>query len=616
MSQYEFKDYRRENRRYNGRAIISGLLVLLLIGLLIGRMAYLQIISHKHFTTQAQDNRVKLVPLPPTRGLIYDRNGVLLAENRPVFSMEIIPEQVDDLSTTIDALREILEIKTTDLERFHKLRRQKRRFDSIPIRVNISLQEAASFAVNQHKFPGVAIKAQLSRIYPQADIISHTLGYVGRISEKDLQSIVASEYAGTTHIGKIGVEKSYESTLHGKVGLEKVEVNALGKKVRVLEQVPPEPGQSLRLNVDVDLQEIALDAFGDRNGALVAIDPNNGGVLALVSKPGYNPNLFVEGISSKDYKALQQDENKPLYNRALRGQYPPGSTVKPFVGLAGLQTQKISSDTSHYCVGHFRLPGHKHKYRDWKKGGHGTMNLDTAITQSCDTYFYKLATDIGVDQLQKYLSHFNFGKKTGIDLVGEKEGVRPSRRYKKKRFPKQSWYPGETVIMGIGQGYFLTTPLQLAAATAAIANGGHYYTPRVVAEIIEENTDLHTPILPISSPVPIASPGYLADVKQAMANVLENPRGTAKRIRTDNYRIAGKTGTAQVFSVKQDEEYDEEKIEEKMRDHALFIAYAPIEDPQIAIAVIVEHGGHGGSVAAPIARQIMDAYLLENKDRP
>ena len=613
MSQQEFKDYRRENLRYNGRAVISGLAVLLLIGLLIGRMAYLQIISHKHYTTQAQDNRVKLVPLPPTRGLLYDRNGVLLAENRPVFSMEIIPEQVDDLAATIEALKEIIEIKTTDVERFHKLRRQKRRFDSIPIRVNISLQEAALFSVNQHKFPGTAIKAQLSRIYPRAEITSHPLGYVGRVSEKDLESIVASEYAGTTHIGKIGVEKSYESTLHGKVGLEKVEVNALGKKVRVLEQVPPEPGKSLRLHVDVDLQEIALDAFGDRNGALVAIDPNNGGVLALVSKPGYNPNLFVEGISSKDYRALQKDENKPLYNRALRGQYPPGSTVKPFVGLAGLQTHKITADTSHYCVGFFRLPGHKHNFRDWKKGGHGTMRLDDAITQSCDTYFYKLATDMGVDALQEYLSHFKFGEKTGIDLVGEKKGVRPSRQYKKKRFPKQSWYPGETVIMGIGQGYFLTTPVQLAAATAAVANGGHYYMPRVVAEIIDENTGVRTPVRSLARQIPIDNLDYLADVKQAMANVLEHPRGTAKRIRTDEYRIAGKTGTAQVFSVKQDEEYDEETIEEKMRDHALFVAYAPIEDPQIAIAVIVEHGGHGGSVAAPIARQIMDAYLLKNK---
>ena len=454
MSQQEFKDYRRENLRYNGRAILSGLLVLLLIGLLIGRMAYLQIISHKHFTTQAQDNRVKLVPLPPTRGLLYDRNGVLLAENRPVFSMEIIPEQVDDLTSTIEALREIIEIKTTDIERFHKLRRQKRRFDSIPIRVNISLQEAALFSVNQHKFPGTAIKAQLIRIYPQAEITSHTLGYVGRVSEKDLLSIVASEYAGTTHIGKIGVEKSYESTLHGKVGLEKVEVNALGKKVRVLEQVAPEPGKSLRLHVDVDLQEIALDAFGDRNGALVAIDPNNGGVLALVSKPGYNPNLFVEGISSKDYRALQKDENNPLYNRALRGQYPPGSTVKPFVGLAGLQTQRISADTSHYCAGYFQLPGHKHKYRDWKKGGHGTMRLDEAITQSCDTYFYKLATDMGVDALQEYLSHFNFGKKDGRRPGRGKTGCAPIQAIQEKALSQTVMVSGRNSYHGHRPGLF------------------------------------------------------------------------------------------------------------------------------------------------------------------
>lgn len=613
MSQLEFKDYPRESRRYNGRVIVAGLLVACCIGLLIARMSYLQIVNHEHFTTLAQDNRVKLIPLPPTRGLIYDRNGVLLAENRPVFSMEIIPEQADDLLTTIDALKGIIEIKTTDIERFHKLRRHKRRFDSIPIRVNISLQEAALFSVNQHEFPGVAIKAQLSRIYPQADITSHTLGYVGRISEKDLQSIVASDYAGTSHIGKIGVEKSYESTLHGKVGLEKVEVNALGKKVRVLEQTPPEPGKSLRLHIDVKLQEIALNAFGEQNGALVAIDPNNGGVLALVSKPGYNPNLFVEGISYKDYKALQSDDNKPLYNRALRGQYPPGSTIKPFVGLAGLYTHTISPETGHYCAGYFQLPGHEHKYRDWKKGGHGSVNLDIAITQSCDTYFYKLASDMGVDQLQTYLSNFNFGKKTGIDLVGEKKGVRPSRRYKKKRFPRQAWYPGETVIMGIGQGYFLTTPLQLAAGTAAIANGGTYFSPRVVAEIMDDDSGQNTLISPALHTIPINNPEDLADVKRAMAHVVEGPRGTAKRIRNDHYRIAGKTGTAQVFTVKQDEEYDEDKIAKTMRDHALFIAYAPIENPQIAIAVIVEHGGHGGSVAAPIARQLMDAYLLGEK---
>ncbi len=612
MSQLEFKDYPSENRRYSSRATISGLMVILLISMLIVRMSYLQILSHDHFTTLAQDNRVKLIPLPPTRGLVYDRNGVLLAENRPVFSMEIIPEQVDDLSSTIASLSEIIEINTTDLERFHKLRRNKRRFDNIPIRVNISLQEAALFSVNQHKFSGVTIKAQLSRIYPLADITSHTLGYVGRVSKKDLKSIVASEYAGTNHIGKIGVEKSYESTLHGKVGLAKVEVNALGKKVRVLEQVPPTPGKSLRLHIDVKLQEIALDVFGDRNGALVAIDPNNGGVLAMVSKPGYDPNLFVEGISSQDYRTLQQDENKPLYNRALRGQYPPGSTIKPFMGLTGLQSNKITADTSHYCVGFFRLPGHKHRYRDWKKGGHGTVNLDIAITQSCDTYFYKLATDIGIDQLQKYLTHLRFGKRTGVDLVGEKKGVLPSRQYKKKRFPKQAWYPGETVITGIGQGFFLATPLQLAAATAAVANGGTYFTPRVVAEIIDDNTGQHTQIHPVPSQVPIDDPTYLQHIHQAMANVVEGPRGTARRIISDNYRIAGKTGTAQVFTVKQDEEYDEDKIAEKMRDHALFIAYAPIENPQIAIAVIVEHGGHGGSVAAPIARQIMDAYLLGN----
>lgn len=611
MAYLGLKDYGRESRRFNSRVLLAGLFVVLLLGFLVGRMAFLQISSHQHYTTLSRDNRVKLVPLPPTRGLIYDRNGVPLAENRPAFNLEITPERVEELPQTLEDLGNIIEISSADLERFHKLRKRKRRFEGIPVRVNISPEEAAVFAVHQHKFPGVAIAAGLTRDYPQNDITAHTLGYVGRISEKDLQSISASDYAGTTHIGKNGVEKTYESVLHGTVGLEKVEVNARGKVVRVLERTPPVPGRSLQLNIDVELHRIALEAFGDNVGAAVAIDPRNGGVLALVSKPGFMPNLFVEGISSKDYKALQQDDSNPLYNRALRGQYPPGSTVKPFMGLAGLESGMINPTSKKYCIGYYQLPGHEHRYRDWKKTGHGPVDVDAAITQSCDVFFYQLAHDMGVDKLQQYLKYFRFGEKTGIDLIGERPGIRPSREWKRKRY-NQPWYPGETVIMGIGQGYFLATPLQLAAATAAIANGGTYYTPHVAARIMDDDSGESWELAPVKSAVPVTDSLNWDKVKDSMVHVVEGARGTAKRILTPAYRIAGKTGTAQVFTVKQDEKYDEETVAHKMRDHALFIAYAPVEDPQIALAVIVENGGHGGSTAAPIARKIMDAYLLRD----
>ena len=609
----QLKDTIRESQAFLTRAIVAGMLVIAAVAVLVGRMVELQVVDHEHFTTLSRENRVKVVPLPPTRGLIYDRNGVLLAQNRPAYSLEITPEQVDDVEHVLDQLAEVIEIGEEDLERFWKLKQRKRRFDSVPIRVNLTPDEAAQFAVHHHRFPGVDIKAQLLRHYPHDIKTTHVLGYVGRISQRDLDQIDASNYAGTSHIGKNGVEKTYESALHGAVGYEQIEINAAGRRVRTLEQTPPEPGVDIHLHLDIGLQEVAMRAFGDHNGAIVAINPKNGGVLAFVSQPGYDPNLFVEGISKKDYNALQGDDNRPLYNRALRGQYPPGSTVKPFMGLAGLEHNAVEYDTSVYCRGFFQLPGNTHRYRDWKKGGHGPMDLDAAIVQSCDVYFYKLAYELGIDRLHEYLSQFGFGGRTGIDLTGESTGLLPSREWK-RRARRQPWYPGETLIVGIGQGYFLTTPLQLAAATAAIANNGIFHTPRVVEYLRTRETGEITPIPPSAKPIPKASQQNWEDVRTGMANVVESARGTAKRIRSDRYRIAGKTGTAQVFTVAQDEEYDEEDLEKKLRDHALFIAYAPIEDPQIAIAVVVENGGHGGSTAAPIARTIMDAYLLRDEE--
>ena len=395
----QIKDNIRESQAFLTRTIVAGMLVLATILLLVSRMVQLQVVDHEHFTTLSRENRVKLVPLPPTRGLIYDRNGVLLAQNRPAYSLEITPEQVKDLQGTLSELAKVIEIGQEDLERFWQLKKRKRRFDSVPIRIDLSQDETAQFAVHRHRFPGVDIKAQLLRHYPHDVKTNHVLGYVGRVSQADLKQIDASNYAGTSHIGKNGVEKTYESALHGVVGLEQVEVNAAGRRVRTLEQSAPEPGVDVHLHLDIGLQEVAMQAFGDNNGAAVAINPQNGGVLAFVSQPGYDPNQFVEGISTKNYRALQQDEDRPLYNRALRGQYPPGSTVKPFMGLAGLERGAITYDSSIYCPGFYQLPGNVHRYRDWKKGGHGSMDLESAIVQSCDVYFYRLAHDLGIDQL-------------------------------------------------------------------------------------------------------------------------------------------------------------------------------------------------------------------------
>jgi penicillin-binding protein 2 len=610
MPQPTIKDHQHESRLYDRRAITAGILVILAILGLIVRLVQLQVLDHEHFRTLSLDNRVKLEPLPPTRGLIYDARGVLLAENLPAYSLEIVPEKAGDIPGTIDRLRGLINISDADIKRFERLRRQRRRFDGIPIRVQLSEEEVAKFSVNGHRFEGVDIRATLLRHYPLAEQTAHVLGYVGRINERELQVIDNSRYSGTSHIGKNGVEKAYEDKLHGQVGMQQVEVNAKGRVLRVLESQAPIPGHDLQLFLDVQLQQEAARALADYNGAIVAIDPRTGGVLALVSKPSFDPNLFVIGIAPKVYRELQGSEDKPLFNRALRGQYPPGSTVKPFMGLDGLEAGVIGLHDETYCPGFYRLPGHKHKYRDWRKWGHGHMSLIPAITQSCDVYFYDLARNLGVDEMHRFLSRFGFGITTGIDLTGELGGLLPSREWKRQR-RRESWYPGETLIMGIGQGYFLVTPLQLASATATLAARGRHINPRVASAIRGPETGGELrPIAAVQREIPKASARHWEKVVDAMVNVVEGRRGTARRIATDAYRIAGKTGTAQVFTVKQDEEYDEEKVAEKMRDHALFIAFAPVDDPRIAVAVIVENGGHGGAVAAPIARRVMDRYLL------
>ncbi|MCU7859384.1 MAG: penicillin-binding protein 2, partial [Candidatus Thiodiazotropha sp. (ex Lucinoma kastoroae)] len=468
-------------------------------------------------------------------------------------------------------------------------------------------EEVARIAVNRHRFPGVDVKAALLRDYPQHMKTTHLLGYVGRINEQELQFIDTSNYSGTSFIGKNGVEKSYESLLHGKVGLQQVEVNAKGRVLRVLESQPPRPGENLSLFLDMELQSTALEALGEYNGAVAAIDTQTGGILTLVSKPGYDPNLFVEGISTKAYEALENSLDNPLFNRAIRGQYPPGSTVKPFIGLAALEYDVVGYHQETYCPGYYQLPGKEHKYRDWKKWGHGKVDLERAIVESCDVYYYELARTLGIDRLYEFLSGFGFGQPTRVDLDGELSGLMPSRHWKQQK-RREPWYPGETLIVGIGQGYFLATPLQLASATATLANRGHRIRPRVVATIEQTDGTLRESPMIVDDLQPL-NPDHWTQIIDAMSLVVEGTRGTARSIRSNEYRIAGKTGTAQVFSVKQDEEYDEELISKRKRDHALFIAFAPVENPRIAIAVIVENGGHGGSVAAPIARKVMDRYL-------
>ncbi|MDJ0806579.1 MAG: penicillin-binding protein 2 [Gammaproteobacteria bacterium] len=606
--QISIKNYLRESQLFLGRAIAASAIVIILLLILAGRLVYLQVQSHHHYKTLSQDNRVKIEPLPPTRGLIFDRHGQVLAQNLPAYSLEIIPEKAGDLAVTIQALSKIIRIEADDVQRFHKLRKQRRRFDSIPLRVRLSAEEVARIAVNRHRFPGVDVKAKLLREYPYKDKTAHLLGYVARISEEELLTIDASNYSGTSYIGKNGVEKTYEELLHGQVGLQQVEVNAKGRVLRVLEDQDPLPGHNLHLFLDTQMQMTALEALGEYNGAVAAIDTQTGGVLTLVSKPGFDPNLFVEGISSSAYRVLNESIDKPLFNRAIRGQYPPGSTVKPFIGLAGLELGMVEFHQETYCPGYYQLPGKEHKYRDWKKWGHGEVGMAKAIIESCDVYYYELARTLGIDRMHSFLTGFGFGERSGIDLKGELQGLLPSREWKRAN-RREPWYPGETLIVGIGQGYFLSTPLQLAVATATLANQGRRIRPRVVASI-ERPDGTHVPTSLKISELSQADPLHWEEVRTAMIDVVEDLRGTAKRIQTDAYRIAGKTGTAQVFTVKQEEEYDEETVEKHKRDHALFIAFAPVDQPRIAVAVIVENGGHGGAVAAPIARKVLDQYLL------
>ena len=608
----QLKDDFLENRLIRRRLVLSAIFTVILLSLVLGRLYVLQIVEHEHFSTLSDSNRVRIKALPPTRGLIFDRHGVVMANNLPAYRLEIVPEQVEDLDSTLLQLKQYIDYTEQDLKRFRQSSKRRRPFESIPLRLNLKDEEVARLAVNIHKFEGVEINARLTRNYPQGAHAVHALGYVSRIDERDLSEVSEVEYAGSTHIGKLGLEKFYEHELHGSVGVQQVEVNARGRTLRVLNESPPVQGNNLHLTIDSRLQKVAEEAFAEYSGAAVAINPNNGEILALVSMPIFNPNLFVNGISFDDYNALRDSSKRPLFNRALSGQYPPGSTSKPFYGLAGLEATVTTADQEKYCIGYYKLPNEPRRYRDWKKQGHGHMDLNNAITQSCDVYFYDLAYRMGIDRMSEFLAHFGFGVKTGVDSTSERNGLLPSREWK-RRAEGMPWFPGETLITGIGQGALLVTPLQLANSTAAFSIKGKRFQPHLVKSVEKiPEYNLVEIANRVAGSYELQSEKNWQHVHDAMVNVVHGLRGTAHRISKGmKYRAAGKTGTAQVFEVAQDEEYDEETVVEKLRDHALFISYAPADSPQIAVAVIVENGGHGSSVAAPIARRIMDAYLLE-----
>ena len=530
------------------------------------------------------------------------------------YQIEITPVQVEDVERVVTQLSDYIELEEHHLNRFFEDVKRKQSFESIPLKLNLSESEVAKFSVNRHRFPGVEIKARANRYYPYSGMGAHALGYVGRINTQEVQKVDKQDYSGTTHIGKVGVESFYENILHGEVGYQHIEINAQGRKLRVLEQVPPTPGADLILSIDSQLQQVAQKSLGERNGSVVAMDPQTGEVLAFVSTPTFDPNLFVNGISNKQYSSLRDDDNRPLFNRALKGQYPPGSTIKPIVALAGLHYGATWAGETMYAGPYFQLPGHKRKYRDWKKEGHGKVNMYKAIIQSCDVYFYTLATELGIDKISEFLSQFNLGSRTELDTWGEAKGLMPSAQWKKAVYG-QPWYPGETVITGIGQGYMLATPLQLAVATSTIAMRGHGVRPRFLrATRMQDQLEELSNATAMQS-IYVENEMYWDQVISAMIDVAHKPKGTAFGIGKDaKYTIAGKTGTAQVFGLGEDEEYEEENVAEKLRDHGLFVAFAPANDPKIAIAVIVENGGGGSKSAAPVAKVVMDHYLLSTDE--
>ena len=622
MASFErLKDYSRESITFTNRAALAFVIVVLMMSVLVGRIYYLQVIEHDRYAAISEQNRVQLQPVAPRRGLIYDRNGVLLADNRPHFSVTLLKEEVEDLDATLYRLSELIELAPRDIERFRKRLQQRRRpYETVPLRFRLTEEEIARISLNYHRLPGVQVEADLIRYYPHGASLVHALGYVGRINERELTRVDEKNYAATHYIGKLGIEKFYEDLLHGQVGFQKVETNARGRVLRVLERQDPVPGRDIQLSLDLRLQQFTESLLREQRASLVAIEPASGEILALVSTPTYDPNLFVTGISSKDYNALRNSPDLPLFNRSLRGSYPPASTVKPIIALAALETGTITAEQTVWDPGFYQINRNGRRYRDWKRWGHGHVDLDLALAQSCDVWFYENGHKMGVGPMSEMLGKFGVGEDASLDQPEALRNFLPSKEWKEgaRRLP---WYPGDSINLSIGQGFLVMTPLQMATATAVMANRGRWAQPRMLQGVLDEPGGEPQPYAPMlnrkekPANVVLKNPEHWQQVIDSMISAMHGPKGTGRRSAAGvTYTIAGKTGTAQVVGIAQDAVYDAEALAERHRDHALFVAFAPAEDPKIAVAVIVENGGErgggGSSAAAPVAREVLDAWLL------
>ena len=612
------QDLAAEARLFNSRAIVAMLIVALMFCVIIVNMYQLQVVSYQDYQTRSEGNRIKVMPMAPNRGLIYDRSGILLAENRPVFSLELVPEQIKDMPATLDALSKLITITPEQTESFLKQVKAQRRFNSIALKEQLNDTEVAILAANQHRFPGVTVEARLSRHYPFGDLFTHALGYIGKINTRELQQLEddgeAANYAATRDIGKIGLERFYQRELHGTMGYQEVEVNNRGRLIRVLRSVPAVSGQNIHLGIDVGLQLTAQQVLKEQRGAIVAMDPRDGSILAFYSNPSYDPNLFVHGISSTNYNALLHSRDRPLFNRVTQGTYPPASTVKPHLALLGLETNTITPSSKIWDPGYFTLPNNDHRFRDHVRWGHGWVDIYTAIMKSCDTYFYELGIKLGIDRISDYMSKMGFGEKTGIDILEEYSGVMPSRGWKRARH-NQPWYPGDTVPLSIGQSYWTTTPLQLIVATSVLINHGHLATPHLVSAFSDEHgKSEHSP--PLQQVIEVVDSNNWDVVLDTMHRTVRDVGGTARNAFLGaSYDSAGKTGTAQLAAIAQDAKYDADAIDERLRDNAMYLGYAPYDKPTIVIAVALENAGGGSKNAAPIARQMLDYYFAAGVNR-
>ncbi|PSW32244.1 penicillin-binding protein 2 [Photobacterium phosphoreum] len=626
----QIRDHRAESALFYRRALVSFIGIAILVGLLLFNLFHIQVEQHQDYQTRSNDNRIKIVPVPPNRGLIYDRNGVILAENRPIYSLEITLEKVSELDQTFADLKQIMGITDEDIANFQKERRRTRRFKSVPILEHLNEKQVALFSVNQHRLPGVEVKAHLKRYYPYGDALTHVLGYVAKINDRDLKKLdksgKISNYKATRDMGKLGVERYYEELLHGTSGYQEVEVNSRGRVIRTLKYIPPIPGKDIKINIDIHLQQYVRNLLIERSidpetgkeivkhkrGSIVVLDPKDNAILAMVSSPSYDANLFVRGISSKKYNALLNNPDRPLVNRVTLGIYPPASTVKPFIAVAALTEGVITPNTTRNDPGWWQIPNStSRKFRDWLRWGHGRVNIYKAIEESVDTYFYQVAYDLGIDRLSTWMNKFGYGEYTGVDIHEESKANMPTREWKQTRH-KRPWYQGDTIPVGIGQGYWTATPLQIAKATSVLVNSGVVHRPHLLKNIIDDNIEAPAEFKDFPQITGVDQKTWEI-AREGMHRVLYGNRGTARKAFYNTpYQAGGKSGSAQVFGLAENQKYNADELEEHLRDHALFTAFAPFDKPQVVVAMVLENAGGGSSNGGPIARKIFDHMLIES----